>query len=310
MNGRLKECAAALLLALSSLPARAGGRIAVTYITPPLNVPSMVEKRLGLFAKHFGQPVEYVVLRNGPEQAHALAAGDVQFLPAAGSTNVFLSVASGAPFRILGIFARSPQSFKILAPKGSPLTCPEDLRGKTVAGPRGTILHELLALWLAGAGMTVNDVNFVSMNVPAAAAALAAGRVDAALVTGVPAWRMARDGYTVLRDGDGLVGGEVLSVTTEAMLRDHPDLVEKFLAARRETLRWIADHRGEAVRIAAEELDLSREDVEAQLPLYDFSMEITPADAAGLQRTVDFMAAQGMMERAVDVRSLFAAPRP
>ena len=52
------------------------------------------------------------------------------------------------------------------------------------------------------------------------------------------------------------------------------------------------------------------EDVEAQLPLYDFSMEITPADAAGLQRTADFMAAQGMMERPIDVRSLFAAPRP
>lgn len=210
MNGRLKKLAAALLLAFAAPLARADGKIAVTYITPPLNVPSMVEKRLGHFAKNFGLPVEYVVLMNGPEQAHALAAG----------------------------------------------------------------------------------------------------RVDAALVTGVPAWRMARAGYTVLRDGDGLVGGEVLSVTTEAMLRDHPDLVKKFLAARRETLRWIADHRDEAVRIAAEELDLSPEDVEAQLPLYDFSMEITLADAAGLQRTADFMAAQGMMERPIDVRSLFAAPRP
>jgi len=134
--------------------------------------------------------------------------------------------------------------------------------------------------------------------------------IDAALVTGVPAWRMARDGYTVLRDGAGLVGGEVLSVTTEAVLRSHPGLAEKFLAARREALQWIAGHHDEAVRIAAEELDLSPEDVEAQLPLYDFSMEITDADADSLQRTADFMAAQGMMERAVDVRRLFAAPQP
>ena len=124
----------------------------------------MVEKRLGHFAKNFGLPVEYVVLMNGPEQAHALAAGDVQFLPATGSTSVFLSAASGAPFRILGIFARSPRSFKILAPKDSPLARPEDLRGKTVAGPRGTILHELLALWLAEAGMTVKDVEFYGFN--------------------------------------------------------------------------------------------------------------------------------------------------
>ena len=50
MNGRLKKLAAALLLAFAAPLARADGKIAVTYITPPLNVPSMVEKRLGLFA--------------------------------------------------------------------------------------------------------------------------------------------------------------------------------------------------------------------------------------------------------------------
>lgn len=310
MNGHLKKLSAALLLAFAALPAHAYDKIAVTYIKPPFNVPSMVEKHLGHFTENFGMPVEYVALRNGPEQVHALAANDVQFLPATGSTSVFLSVSNGAPFKILGIFARSPRSFKILAPKNSALKRPQDLRGKTVAGPRGTILHELLALWLDEAGMTVKDVNFLSMNVPAAAAALAAGRIDAALVTGVPAWQMARDGYTVLRDGEGLVGGEVLSVTTEAMLHEHPDLVKKFLSARSKTLQWLADHRDEAVRIAAEELELNREDVEAQLPLYNFSMEITAADAEGLQRTANFMAEQGMMKHAIDVSSLFATPQP
>ncbi len=298
-----------LFLTASAPSALAAERLAVTYIKPPMNVPSMVERRLGLYEKHCGMPVDYVALANGPDQVHALAAGDVSFLPAVGSTSVFLAAANGADFKILSVFARSPASFKILAAPDSPLNRPSDLRGKTVAGPRGTILHELLALWLARDGLTVRDVNFLNMNIPAAQAALAAGRVDAALLTGAPAWKMAADGWKVLRDGGGLVGGEVLTVTTGKTLRERPELVKKFMAARAESVEWIKTHRGEAAEIASRELGLTAEETEAQLPLYDFSPEITQADAEGLQRTVDFMAAQGMMSCSLNVKNLFAFPQ-
>ena len=108
-------------------------------------------------------------------------------------------------------------------------------------------------------------------------------------------------------------GAEVITVALRRV--DLGNSKDNVLSHIPGTMRLLPNTSGartadEAVRIAAEELDLSPEDVEAQLPLYDFSMEITPADAAGLQRTADFMAAQGMMERPIDVRSLFAAPRP
>lgn len=304
MKKTLKKLAGALLFLCVAGTAQAN--LIVTYIKPPLNVPSMVERRLGLFEQYCGQPVDYVTLFNGPEQVHALAAGDVQFLPATGSTSVFLASSNGADFKILSIFARAPKSFKILAPVGSPLSRPSDLKGKTVAGPRGTILHELLALWLAQDGLSEKDVTFVNMNIAAAAAALASGKADAALLTGVPAWKMAKKGFKVLRDGEGLVGGEVLTVTTGNRLRRYPRLVKDFMKARRQSVQWMNDHHAEAVRIAAEELDLTVDEVEEQFPLYDFSPDVTSKDVAALQRTVDFMVSQRMM-KPLDVKKLFAA---
>ena len=297
---------AAALFAAKSLSAAPPEKLAVTYVKPPFNVPSMVERHLGLFAKRTGLPVEYLTLRNGPDQVRALAAGDIQFLPAAGSTSVFMANAQGADFKILSVFARSPQSFRILAPKGSPLRRPADLRGKRIAGPRGTILHELLAAWLAQDGMTVRDVQFQNMNIAAAAAALTAGKVDAALITGFPAWKLTQAGYKVLRDGQGIVGGEVLTVTTGRMVREHPEIVRQFMAARRESLQWMKDHPDETLSIVMKELDLTRDEARAQMALYDFSEQIRREDLQGLQRTVDFMASQGMMARPADVSSMIA----
>ncbi len=120
MKKTLKKLAGALLFLCVAGTAQAN--LIVTYIKPPLNVPSMVERRLGLFEQYCGQPVDYVTLFNGPEQVHALAAGDVQFLPATGSTSVFLASSNGADFKILSIFARfaSPRTSAMKRPQKTP----------------------------------------------------------------------------------------------------------------------------------------------------------------------------------------------
>ena len=40
-----------------------------------------------------------------------------------------------------------------------------DLKGKKVAGPKGTILHELLVSYLNNAGMTEDDIEFMAMGI-------------------------------------------------------------------------------------------------------------------------------------------------
>ncbi|MBQ1493176.1 MAG: ABC transporter substrate-binding protein, partial [Blautia sp.] len=54
--------------------------LTVTYVTSPLNVPSIVEKEKGIFSEKLGVPVEYAEITSGADQTQALASGDVQVL--------------------------------------------------------------------------------------------------------------------------------------------------------------------------------------------------------------------------------------
>ncbi len=111
----------------------------------------------------------------------ALASGDVQVLYAVGATSVILSAANGADIKVLNMYSRSPEGILHVL-KDDTLTSPESLKGKTIAGPTGTNLHELLVSYLAQADMTLDDVNYVNMSIPDAKAGLDGGSVDVALL--------------------------------------------------------------------------------------------------------------------------------
>ena len=74
----------ALILALGCAAVAEGlsvDSITVTYVTAPLNVPSIVEKENGIFAETLGIPVEYAEITSGADQTQALASGDVSVRP-------------------------------------------------------------------------------------------------------------------------------------------------------------------------------------------------------------------------------------
>ena len=54
-------------------------KLTVTYVTSPLNVPTIIEKDQGIFEKELGVPVEYAELTSGADQTQALASGAVRF---------------------------------------------------------------------------------------------------------------------------------------------------------------------------------------------------------------------------------------
>jgi sulfonate transport system substrate-binding protein len=61
---------------------------------------------------------------------------------------VILSAANGADIKIIGMYSTSPRAYCLYSADEG-INSPQDLRGKTVAGPKGTNLHELLAAYLA-----------------------------------------------------------------------------------------------------------------------------------------------------------------
>ena len=279
-------------------------KLTVTYVTSPLNVPTIIEKDQGIFEKELGVPVEYAELTSGADQTQALASGDVQVLYAVGATSVILSAANGADIKVLNMYSRSPKAFCMYS-KDETLTTPESLKGKTIAGPTGTNLHELLVSYLAQAGMTLDDVNYVNMTIPDAKAGLDGGSVDVALLAGATAYNAEQQGYHLVADGEGLISALIAVATTQKFYDEHPDVIKKLNAAQEEIASYMANNQEATMETVAATLDLDVDAVKEMYGFYDFSTEITDADKEGFQKTADFMYESGMIENELDVNTLF-----
>ena len=281
--------------------------ITVTFVSSPLNVPSIVEKNHGIFADTFSEigvkAVEYSDLTSGADQTQALATGDIQFLYCVGATSVLLAAANDADIRIISMYSRSPKSFCLFSTDDA-INSPEDLKGKTVAGPVGTILHELLAAYLASGNLTIEDVNFVNSSIPDALAALSGGSADCALLAGAAAYNAANNGTHLVTNGEGLVEATITCATTQAFYDEHQDVVEQFLKGQKAVLDYIDENTDEAIEETAEFLDLTPEAVEDMYANYDFDMTIRDTDIESMENTVQFMLDSGMIDNPVDVESI------
>lgn len=282
-------------------------KLAFTYVTAPLNVPSIIEKEKAIFASTFeemGIAVEYAELTSGADQTQALASGDVQVLYAVGASSAILSAANGADIKVLNMYSRSPKAFCMYA-KNDSITSPEELRGKTIAGPAGTNLHELLVSYLATADMTIEDVNYVNMSIPDAKAALEGGSIDVALLAGATAYQAEQQGHHLIADGEGLIDAIIAVAVTNDFYNKYPEIIEKLLDAQEKIAEFIRENEAEALEIVANVLDLEADAVVEMYEHYDFSTEIKEEDKKGFQKTADFMYESGMIEEELDVDSLF-----
>lgn len=291
----------------SAAPEFTVDKIGVTYVKSPLNVPSIVEKEQGIFTKAFEEyslPVEYSNLTTGPEQTQALASGDIQFLYAVGATSVILSASNGADIKIISTYSRSPEAFRMFAGKDSKIQSAADLKGKKIAGPKGTILHELMVAYLATAGLTEKDVEFVSMGIPDAQAALVGGTIDCALLAGPTAYNMEKDGYKIVTTGKGLVDATIVVATSQSFYDKNPLLVKRFLEAQDQIASYMKENSEAILEMTAKETELSIDAVKEMYPMYDFSTEITDADITSMKKTEQFMKENAMIENDVDIDQL------
>lgn len=313
MKRRRFACMILALILICSLAITGCGQsktleeITVTYVTSPLNVPSIVEKNHSIFAetmKDVGiKTVNYSEITSGADQTQALASGDIQFLYAVGATSVILSAANDADIKIISMYSRSPEAFCLFSNDDS-INSPEDLRGKTIAGPQGTILHELLVAYLASGDMTLADVNYMNTTIPDGMAAMLGGSVDCALLAGAAAYNTQASGAHLVTNGVGLVDATICCATTQAFYDEHKDIVDSFLQAQQNVLNFMEENEETALQEAAEYLDLDIAAVQDMYAYYDFDMTIRDSDITAMESTMQFMLNNGMIENTVDINEL------
>lgn len=281
----------------------------ITHVTAPLNVPSIVQKEKKMFEKAFQEngkdvKISYQEITSGADQTQALASGDIDVLYGVGATSVVLSAANEADIKVLNMYSRSPEAFCMYAADDT-IRSAQDLKGKTIAGPAGTNLHQLLVEYLAKHGMSIDDVEYVNMSIPDAKAGLDGGSVDVALVAGATAYQAKEQGYHLIADGTGFTDALIAVAVRKEFYDTYKEELDILVNAQKELIAYMESNKDEIVELTAKELDLTKEAVEEMYRQYDFHTEITEKDKKAFQAVADFMVSAGMMEETFDTKKLF-----
>ncbi len=279
-------------------------KLNITYVTAPLNVPSIIEKEQKIFANDLHTEIAYSEITSGAEQSQALAAGKVQILHAIGGSSVIAAYANGADIKILNMYSRAPEAFALFA-KDKSLNSAQSLKGKTIAGPAGTNLHELLVSYLQKSNLTIKDVNFLNMSIPDALAALGSGKIDVAMLGGPAAYKAEKNGLHKVTDGKGFIEATICVATSNKFYNEHRDVIDKFMKAQEEIREFMKNKPEEAKAIVKKALKLDDVAYDTMYKQYDFSLKVSDKDVQGLQNTADFMFNNGMIKHKVNAKDLF-----
>ena len=171
-------------------------------------------------------------------------------------------------------------------------------------GPKGTVLHQLLVAALKKEGMTIKDVDFISMDPAKAMTAVLSGSADAGLVAAGLIIKANAEGAKTITTCEGLVEPNLVMAVRQAFVDQYPEAYERVVATNRAALKWIREHKAEALAMGAKEQGISIENAEKLYDWSGFYDVMTEADVKGLAADQKFLIDNGMMEKAVDVRSL------
>lgn len=304
-------CLAALVLTVSgcgdsksvSHKATAPSELKITYVKSPLNIPSIIDKNLQTVSKEFAKTdikVSYPEINSGAKQTEALAAGSLDICSALGGTSAILAASNGVDLKIVGIYSRAPRAFNIMA-KDPAIQKTSDLAGKKIAGPKGTILHQILIAALVKADLQPADVELLSMDIPPSVNAMLNGNVDAALVAGSDVLRAQKAGAHIITSGEGLVDATIVIAARGDLVKNNPELVKLYLAAHQENIAYMNKEQTKAYEFTAQATGLAPEDVAVMAPWYDFTPEIKTADIKDLNETQDFLLTAGLQKNKIDL---------
>lgn len=296
--------AALMLVAATTVGAQAKDvdTINVSYVKSPFNLQIMVMKATGMLEKEFAKDqinINWSEINSGAKQAQAMAAGSLDIASVINTTSVLLANAGGNPVKLIGGVSHPSETFAIVVRGDGPQSVAE-LKGKTVAGPKGTVLHQMLVAALAKEGLKESDVKFVYMGLPKARTALLAGQVDAALLAASLVIKSEEAGARVLTTAKGLVTPILASAASEKFLTEHPDLVARYLKVFRQAMDFINADPEKAIAIGAKEHGISMQDAKTLYSWAGFTTHLTGADIASMKEDVIFLKNNDMIKKIVD----------
>jgi NitT/TauT family transport system substrate-binding protein len=258
-------------------------RAAVTSISGSM-VPPWAAHEAGLFKK-YGLQVELIAMPSGVQGINALIAGEVAFVQIAGGTTAGAAV-GGADVKIVATTIGTLLLNLVVRPE---IEKSEQLRGKNIGISRyGTSLHTGARIAMKHFGLEpAKDVAIVEIGSGDwIVGALQGGRVQGA-VFGYPATsRAVKLGNRVLLHLPTLnIPYASTGVSTRGdVIRDDPDLVQRYLSAQIEAIALMKRDRVFTIKVLSKYLrtddaEVLSESYDIQVSKYMMKAPLTTADA-------------------------------
>jgi len=264
----------------SEAQSQATVRIATIPIEPGAEV--YFAKDMGFFAKA-GLDADIEPMQGGAAIAAALVSGamDIGFIALDALTAVhrkgvqLVALAPGTEY----ISPFTTQTVALMLPVNSPVQKGQDLNGKVVAViSLNSLTNTAVRAWVDKNGGDSSTVKFVEIPPAAMAGALETNRVDAAEVA-EPFIGAAKKVGRVLAYGFDSISKDFITTgwcSTPQWAKDHPLLVNRFVAAMHETVAWANKNPQQSGAILATYLKLDPA-VIATMQRVRYTDQLTPA---------------------------------
>lgn len=232
---------------------------------------------LGIFKK-YDLDIERIDLEGGAKLHQAMVAGSIDVALGGGTDIAFL--VKGSPEKAVAVLGTSPANFAILVRMDSPIQTIADLKGAKIGATTVGSMTSWFALEIARReGWGENGVTIVYLGGNEALfAGLTTKMVDA--VSGsleIGHIRASEGKYRMIVKGGDYVHEFIASVifASDATIAQQPDALRRFLKGWFETVRYLRDHKAEAVPLMA---TIMKAPSDAVAEIYDDEIDSFPVD--------------------------------
>ena len=265
----------------------------------------------GGFFKKYGLDATVMAGTGGGAAVAAVVGGSAE-IGFSNLISVAAAIERGIPVTIIApatVFNSKAPDIVLAKSRRTAFKAGADLNGKIVAVT--TLDGELqmgAAVWIDKNGGNAKSVHFVELPETAMAAALAQGRIDAAMMT-EPHFSQARADVDLVANADAAIAPVFISGVYFAATswgNDHPDVARRVAQALRETARWANTHHAETAVVLARASSLDAATI-SRMTRSTYAESLTvPAIAPAL----DVAYAYGRLKEPFDVRGLVAKAQP
>ncbi|EGW41707.1 aliphatic sulfonate ABC transporter substrate-binding protein [Desulfosporosinus sp. OT] len=284
--------------------------INVSYVSRPINVPSVVAQEKKMFENEFAKDnieFKWHDITTPSNQLEALAAKSLDFSNSLNYVSAILAKANGNDIKIVSAYSRFPKGISLVVKPDESIKTVADLKGKKIALQKGTMLHEMLIRALSEVNLTTQDLELVDMDSTAAAAAITAGQVDATILPEpLLSKAIAAGKVQKLRSAEGLIPGlSVIAVRSE-FAKNQPEIVKRYLQVHKASIAWSQANLDEALSMTAQQNQMPIQGVKALYPEFTFDMSLDEVNNE-LLKSATFLQKEGMIRPNVDINKLVDA---